>query len=174
MTTILSVRDAGDVAVGGDGQVTLDEEIMKHEAAKLRSLDEGRIIVGFAGGAADAIELMERFEETLSKYQAQTRRACIELARKWRTDRALRPLESMMAVVDADLSLLVSGNGDVIEPDDGIISIGSGSSSAIAASRALRQHTDLPPEEVIQTALELTSDIDVYTNQNIRIQKPEQ
>ncbi len=172
MTTILSVRRNDDVAIGGDGQVTLDEEVMKHEAAKIRTLDEGRIVVGFAGGAADALELMERFENMLNKYQTQTERACIELARKWRTDKALRRLESLMAVIDREQSLLVSGGGDVISPDDGIISIGSGSSSALAASRALIQQTDLPSREIVEEALNITSKIDVYTNDELHITEP--
>jgi len=172
MTTILSVRRDEDVAIGGDGQVTLDDRIVKHGAAKLRTVEEGRIVVGFAGGAADAIELMERFEETISKYQAQTERACIELARKWRTSETLRPLESLMAVVDREHSLLVSGNGDVISPDDGILSVGSGSSPALAASRSLLRNTDLGASQIVRRALEITSEIDVYTNQELMVKTP--
>jgi len=172
MTTILTVRRDDRVALGGDGQVTLDDQVMKHEAAKIRSLNGGRIIVGFAGGAADALELMERFENVLNKYQAQTERACVELARKWRTEKTMRRLESMMIVVDRDHSLLVSGGGDVISPDDGILSIGSGSDAARAAARALRVETDLSPDEIVKKALSITADIDVYTNDEIRIEQP--
>jgi len=172
MTTILSVRKNDQVAIGGDGQVTLDDQVMKHEAAKIRKLDGGDIIVGFAGGAADAMELMERFEDVLNKYQAQTERACVELARKWRTDKTLRRLEAMMVVVDRDHSLLVSGGGDVISPDDGVISIGSGSDSALAAARALLRNTDMTPYEITESALRTTSEIDVYTNENIVIEEP--
>ncbi len=172
MTTILSVRKEERVAIGGDGQVTLDDQVMKHDAAKIRTLEDGQIIVGFAGGAADALELMERFENVLNKYQAHTERACVELARKWRTDKTLRRLESMMIVVDRTHSLLVSGGGDVISPDDGILSIGSGNDAALAAARALRRNTDLSPREIVEQALRITSEIDVYTNDEIRIDEP--
>lgn len=169
-TTVLTVRRDRRVAVGSDGQVTLGQTIIKPDARKLRRLADGRVLCGFAGGAADAFALLERFESKLDEFKGNTRRAAIELARLWRTDRVLRRLESMLVVVDADVSLLVSGQGDVIEPADGVIGIGSGGMYAAAAARALLAHTDMPAEAIVRTALKIASDICVYTNDVITVE----
>src|SRR5881392_4141912 len=152
-TTILSVRRNDQVALGGDGQVTLGNVVAKHDAVKIRRIGGGRVLTGFAGSAADAFSLLERFEKKLSEYPDNTRRAVIELAKEWRTDRVLRRLEAMLAVVDKTTSLIVSGAGDVIEPTDGIIGIGSGGPYALAAAKALLQHTKLSAKEVVEAAL---------------------
>ena len=169
-TTILSVRRDGRVAVGGDGQVTLGAMMIKAKARKIRSLADGKVKVGFAGSAADAFALLDRFEKKLAEFNNNVTRAAIEMAKEWRTDRALRRLESNMIVVDKDVSLLLGGAGDVIEPDDGILSIGSGSGYATAAARALLVHSDLPAEAIVRAALEIAADICVYTNRDLVVE----
>jgi ATP-dependent HslUV protease subunit HslV len=170
-TTILTVRHNGRVAIGGDGQVSLGDTVMKADAVKIRPLADGRVLAGFAGGAADAFALLERFEAKLKDYPANMPRAATELAKEWRTDRALRRLEAMIAVVDAQNTLLVSGTGDVIQPTDGILGIGSGGSYAKAAARALVAHSNLSAAEIVRTALEIAADICVYSNRNIIIEE---
>lgn len=172
-TTILSVRRNNMVAMGGDGQVTLGTTVMKSDAVKIRKLCEGRVLCGFAGGAADAFALLERFEEKLRDYPSNVPRAATELAKEWRTDRALRRLEALLAVADDRCSLLVSGTGDVIQPSDNVIGIGSGGHYAIAAARALLAHSDLSAGEIVKRALEIAADIDIYTNQNIIVEQLE-
>lgn len=170
-TTILTVRHRGTVAMGGDGQVTLGSSIMKADARKIRRLMDDRVLIGFAGGTADAFALVERFEVKLKDYPENVARAAIELAKEWRTDRALRRLEAVMAVVDSGNTLLLTGNGDVIQPTDGILGIGSGGSYAIAAARAMVAHSTLDAAEIVRRALEIASDIDVYTNANIVVEE---
>jgi ATP-dependent HslUV protease subunit HslV len=168
-TTILTVRRDGQVAIGGDGQVTLGETVIKAGARKIRSLADGAVRVGFAGATADAFALLERFETKLSEYNNNLLRSATELAKEWRTDRALRRLESMMAVIDREHSLLLGGSGDVIEPDDGVIGIGSGGAYAAAAARALLAHSALPAPEVVREALGIAADICIYTNDRILV-----
>jgi len=170
-TTILSVRRDDAVAIGGDGQVTLGEAVMKADAMKIRKLLDGRVLCGFAGASADAFALMEKFEAKLKDYPANTSRAAIELAKEWRTDRALRRLEALLAVVDEGNSLLVSGTGDVIAPTDGVIGIGSGGNYAIAAARALLEHSQLSAGEIVREALRVAASIDIYTNDNIVVEE---
>ncbi len=170
-TTILTVRHKGRVAIGGDGQVSLGDTVMKADAVKIRALADGRVIAGFAGGAADAFALLERFEAKLKDYPANMPRAATELAKEWRTDRALRRLEAMIAVVDAEHTLLVSGTGDVIQPTDGILGIGSGGNYAKAAAKALVEHSQLSAAEIVRTALEIAADICVYSNRNIVVEE---
>jgi ATP-dependent HslUV protease, peptidase subunit HslV len=170
-TTILTVRHKGRVAIGGDGQVSLGSTVMKSDAVKIRSLADGRVIAGFAGGAADAFALLERFEAKLKDYPANMPRAATELAKEWRTDRVLRRLEAMIAVVDAQHTLLVSGTGDVIQPTDGILGIGSGGNFALAAARALVTHSDLSATEIVRKSLEIAADICVYSNRNIIVEE---
>ncbi len=172
-TTILSVRRAGVLALGGDGQVTLGETIMKGNARKVRRLYQGRVLAGFAGGTADAFTLFERFEGKLEKHSGQLTRAAVELAKDWRTDRMLRRLEALLAVADATASLIISGNGDVIEPENELIAIGSGGPYAQAAARALLENTELGAREIVQRALLIAADICVYTNQNLAIEELE-
>jgi ATP-dependent HslUV protease subunit HslV len=169
-TTILTVRRQGRVAMGCDGQVTLGNTILKADAHKLRKLADGKVIVGFAGGSADAFALLEQFEARLKDFPGNMPRAAIELAKQWRTDRALRRLEALLAAADARHTLLVSGTGDVIQPTDGVIGIGSGGNYAIAAARALLAHTQLPSAEVVKTALGIAAQIDIYTNGNIAVE----
>ena len=170
-TTILSVRKEGQVAVGGDGQVTLGNTVVKHDAAKIRRVGrDGKVLVGFAGGAADAFALLERFEKKLGEHPDNTRRAVIELAKEWRTDRALRRLEAMLAIVDKQTSLIASGAGDVIEPTDGIIGIGSGGPFAAAAAKALLQHSPLSARQIVDAALRIAGEICIYTNTNVRVE----
>src|SRR5450432_811122 len=169
-TTILSVRRGEDVALGGDGQVTLGNIVAKHDAVKVRRLGNGKVLSGFAGSAADAFALMERFEKKLAEYPDNTRRAVIELAKEWRTDRVLRRLKAMLAVVDKTTSLIVSGAGDVIEPTDGIIGIGSGGPFASAGAKALLQHTKLSAKEIVEAALHIAGEICIYTNTNIKVE----
>ena len=169
-TTILSVRKSGQVALGGDGQVTLGNVVAKADAVKIRRVGGGRVLVGFAGSAADAFALLERFEKKLSEFPDNTRRAVIELAKDWRTDRILRRLEAMLAVVDKEASLIVSGAGDVIEPSDGIIGIGSGGAYAQAAAKALVQHSNLDAKAIVESALRITGEICIYTNTNVRVE----
>jgi len=170
-TTILTVRRKGVVAMGGDGQVTLGNSIMKADSTKIRRLASDKVLVGFAGASADAFALMERFEAKLKDFPGNMPRAATELAKEWRTDRALRRLEALMAVVDARCTLLLSGTGDVIQPTDGVLGIGSGGGYAVAAARALIAHGDLEAPAIVRTALEIAADIDVYTNRNITVEE---
>ncbi|PDH36593.1 MAG: HslU--HslV peptidase proteolytic subunit [OM182 bacterium MED-G24] len=163
-TTILSIRTANAVAIGGDGQVTLGNTVMKGNARKVRRLYKDQVIAGFAGGTADAFTLFERFEGQLEKHQGHLVRAAVELAKDWRTDRALRRLEALLAVANKDASLIVTGNGDVIEPDDGLMAIGSGGPFAQAAARALMDNSDLPAEDIVEKGLSIAADICIYTN----------
>jgi ATP-dependent HslUV protease subunit HslV len=169
-TTILTVRRNGKVAIGGDGQVTLGSSIMKSDANKIRKLLEGQVITGFAGSTADAFALLERFESKLKDYPSNVPRAATELAKEWRTDRALRRLEAMMIVVDKTATLLLSGNGDVIVPSDGVLAIGSGGNYAMSAAKALLIHSELSAEEIVRESLKIASEIDIYTNSNILIE----
>lgn len=168
-TTILAVRHNGEGAIGGDGQVTLGNTVMKSDAHKIRHLADGKVMVGFAGAAADAFALLERFEAKLKDYQGSVPRAATELAKEWRTDRALRRLEAMMIAVDSQHLLLVSGTGDVIQPTDDVLAIGSGGSYALAAARALKIHSSLSASEIVRSALEIAGDICIYTNRNIDV-----
>jgi ATP-dependent HslUV protease subunit HslV len=172
-TTILTVRHKGRVAMGGDGQVTLGSAVVKADANKIRRLAEGSVICGFAGGSADAFALLDRFEAKLKDYPANVPRAAIELAKEWRTDRALRRLEALLAVCDTRCTLLVSGTGDVIQPTDGIVGIGSGGSYAQAAARALIAHSQLSASEIVRASLEIAAGIDIYTNTNILVEELE-
>ncbi len=170
-TTILSVRHKGVVAIGGDGQVTMSSFIVKKKACKIRKLYHDKVIVGFAGAAADAFALLERFEAKLEKYQGNMLRSAHELAKDWRTDKVLRKLESLLTAVDKDYTLLISGSGEIIEPDDGIIGIGSGGQFATAAARALVAHSKLSTRQIVEEALKITAEICVYTNANIRVEE---
>ncbi|HEN47512.1 MAG TPA: ATP-dependent protease subunit HslV [Mizugakiibacter sp.] len=163
-TTIISVRRNGRVVLGGDGQVTLGNTVMKANARKIRRLGEGKILAGFAGATADAFTLFELFEDKLSRYNGQLLRAAVEMAKDWRTERRLGRLEALLAVADKENSLLISGNGDVIEPEDGLIAIGSGGPYALAAARALLAHTELDAQRVVEEALRVAADICIYTN----------
>lgn len=165
-TTILSVRRGASVALGGDGQVTLGAVVVKATARKVRRLYSERVLAGFAGATADAFTLFERFEAKLDKHQGQLQRAAVELAKDWRSDRILRRLEAMLAVADTTSSLIISGNGDVLEPEYGIVAIGSGGAYAQAAARALLEHTDLAAADIVKQALTIAGDICIYTNQN--------
>ena len=169
-TTILSVRLGSQVSIGGDGQVSMGDTIMKGNARKVRRLYNEKVLAGFAGGTADAFTLFERFEGRLEEYRGNLTRAAVELAKEWRTDRALRRLEALLAVADDTASLIISGNGDVIEPEGGIMAIGSGGSYAQAAARALVENTDLSAHEITKKALAIAASICVYTNQNIIIE----
>jgi ATP-dependent HslUV protease subunit HslV len=168
-TTILSVRKGGSVAMGGDGQVTVGETVMKAHANKVRELAKGRVLAGFAGAAADAFTLFEKFEEKLERYPGNLSRAVVELAKDWRSDRVLRRLEALLSVANREHSFVVSGSGELIEPDDGMVAIGSGGNYALAAARALASHSDLSAMEIVQQSLEIAADICVYTNNNISI-----
>jgi ATP-dependent HslUV protease, peptidase subunit HslV len=170
-TTILTVRHKGMVAMGGDGQVTLGNTVMKADAVKIRRLAGDRVITGFAGASADAFALLERFEAKLKDFPSNVPRAATELAKEWRTDRVLRRLEALLAVVDGRNTLLVSGTGDVIQPTDGILGIGSGGSFAIAAARALVAHSSLTAAEIVRQSLEIAAGIDIYTNTNILVEE---
>jgi len=172
-TTILSVRHKGKVALGGDGQVTMGNAVVKSDALKIRKLFDGKVLVGFAGGAADAFALLERFETKLKEHPGNVPRAATELAKDWRTDRVLRKLEALMTVVDAKHSLLISGTGDVIQPTDGILAIGSGGNFALAAARALVAHSELSAIEIVRTALGIAGDLCIYTNGNITVEEME-
>ncbi|AOV15684.1 HslU--HslV peptidase proteolytic subunit [Acidihalobacter aeolianus] len=169
-TTILSVRRNGSVTMGGDGQVTLGNTIMKGNARKVRRLYQNQILAGFAGGTADAFTLFERFEGQLERHGGNMTRAAVELAKDWRSDRALRRLEALLAVADAEVSLIISGNGDVIEPEGGLIAIGSGGSFAQAAARALLEGSELDAREITERALNIAADICIYTNRNLTIE----
>jgi ATP-dependent HslUV protease subunit HslV len=173
-TTILCVRRGEKVAIGGDGQVTLGQTVTKADAVKVRKLDQGGalnagVLVGFAGAAADAFALVERFETRLKDSPANIKKAAIELAKQWRTDRVLRRLESLLAVADRSTSLLISGSGDVIEPTDGILGIGSGGAFATAAARALIEHTDQTPEQIVKHAMKVAGELCIYTNTNVTV-----
>lgn len=173
-TTIISVRRATaeglQVAIGGDGQVTLGNTVVKGSARKVRKLYQGKVLAGFAGATADAFTLFERFEAKLEKHQGQLTRAAIELTKDWRTDRVLRRLEAMLAVADASASLIITGNGDVIEPEDGIVAIGSGGAYAQAGALALLRHTDLSASDIVRRSLEIAASICIYTNMNHTIE----
>lgn len=168
-TTILSVRRDEHVAIGSDGQVSLGATIVKHDASKIRILANGSVLCGFAGSAADAFALLERFEAKLEEHKTHVRRAAIDLAKEWRMDRVLRKLESLLIVASREATLMISGAGDVIEPSNGVVGIGSGGMYAVAAARALLEHTDLPAETIVERALEITADICVYTNRELTI-----
>lgn len=169
-TTILSVRRGNRVALGGDGQVTLGNIVIKASARKVRRLYHDRILAGFAGGTADAFTLFERFEAKLDKHQGNLLRSAVELAKDWRTDRALRRLEAMLAVADRESSLIITGLGDVVEPELGIVAIGSGGPYAQSAARALLENTELGPEELVRKSLEVAADLCIYTNRNFIIE----
>ena len=169
-TTILTVRKGGKVVIGGDGQVSIGQTIMKANAKKVRRLGKGDVIGGFAGATADAFTLFERLESKLEQYPGQLTRACVELAKDWRTDRYLRRLEAMMIVADASVSLVLTGTGDVLEPDDGLIGIGSGGSFALAAARALVGLDGQSAEAVARRSMEIAADICIYTNRNITVE----
>jgi ATP-dependent HslUV protease subunit HslV len=169
-TTILSVRRGGRVALGGDGQVTLGNVVVKASARKVRRLYQDRILAGFAGGTADAFTLFERFEAKLEKHQGNLTRSAVELAKDWRTDRILRRLEAMLGVADREASLIITGNGDVLEPEQGLIAIGSGGPYAQAAAKALLDNTDLSPDEIVKRALTIAGDLCIYTNQQHTIE----
>ena len=169
-TTVVVVRDATSVAMGSDGQVTLGTTVLKGNARKVRRLYNGKVLAGFAGGTADAFTLFERFEGALEKYSGHLTRAAVELAKDWRSDRALRRLEAMLLVADATASLMISGTGDVVEPESGILAIGSGGPYAFAAARALKENSSLLPEEIVRKALVIAGDICIYTNQEHTIE----
>jgi ATP-dependent HslUV protease subunit HslV len=168
-TTIIGLKHKGNVALGGDGQVTLGNAVVKHNASKIRTLGEGKILAGFAGTTADAFTLFEKFESKLNRYKNNLSRAAVELAKEWRTDKYLRRLEALLAVMDKQNSFIISGNGDVIEPDDGVITIGSGGNYALAAARALIRYSTLSAREVVEEALRITSEICIYTNDHILV-----
>ena len=170
-TTIVSVRGESGVAIGGDGQVTMGDTIMKGNAKKVRRLYKDQVIAGFAGGTADGFTLIERFEEKLTKHQGNLTLSSVELAKEWRTDRFLRKLEALLLVADNKSSFLITGNGDVVEPSDGIMAIGSGGQYAKAAAIALRNHTKLSEKEIVQKSLTIAADICIYTNQQIIIEQ---
>lgn len=170
-TTILAVRHKGSVALAGDGQVTLGNVVMKGDARKIRRLHNNRVLAGFAGAAADAFALLERFEGKLKDHQGSVSRAATELAKDWRTDRILRRLEAMLIVADHDNLLLLSGTGDVIQPSEGVTAIGSGGPYALAAARALMAHSDLSAAQIARTALEIAGDLCIYTNRNIEVEE---
>jgi ATP-dependent HslUV protease, peptidase subunit HslV len=170
-TTIIGVRRDGKVALGGDGQVTLGATVMKKQANKIRKLYQGSVIVGFAGSAADAFSLLDRFEEKLEQHRGQLVRAAVELAKLWRTDKYLRQLEALLAVMDKTNSLVISGTGEVIEPDDGIVAIGSGGSFALAAARTLVRHTQMSAPDIVRESLQTAAEICIYTNSNITIEE---
>lgn len=170
-TTVLSVRRGNKVVIGADGQVTLGNTVMKGNARKLRRLYHGKVIAGFAGGTADAFTLFEYFESKLEKHSGHLVRAAVEMAKDWRTDRSLRRLEALLAVANEEASLIISGNGDVIEPEEGLIAIGSGGAFAQSAARALLENTELSAEEIVKKALNIAGDICIYTNHNILIEE---
>jgi len=171
MTTILAVRHKGRVAIGGDGQVTHGATVLKHEAVKIRRLHDDKVLAGFAGGAADAISLLDRFEGFLKKAGGNVPRAAVDLAKEWRTDRMLRRLDSLLLVADKDHTLVISGNGDLFEPDDGVAGIGSGGPYAVAAARALLRHAKLDAKTITEESLKIAAEICVYTNSKIRVEE---
>lgn len=168
-TTILAVRKDGRVSLGGDGQVTMGDTVVKGTALKVRKLKDGRILAGFAGSVADAFTLFEKLEEKLDRYPANLTRACVELAKDWRTDRFLRRLDAVLIVADRDRLFMVSGDGNVIEPDDDVVAVGSGGNYALAAARAMKTHSPLPAGDIVRAALEIAADICIYTNRQITI-----
>ena len=172
-TTILTVRRGSHVAIGGDGQVTLESAVIKSDSVKIRPLADGKVLCGFAGSGADAFALLERFDTKLKDFPANIPRAATELAKEWRMDRALRHLQALMVVVDQQHTLLVSGTGDVIQPTDGILGIGSGGNYAIAAAKALMENTELSASDIVQKSLEIAAAIDIYTNNKIVVQQLE-
>lgn len=169
-TTIVAIRKDGKSAMAGDGQVSLGQTIMKGKAKKVRRISDGRVIAGFAGASADAFTLLDRFEEKLKAHSASLQRAAVELAKDWRTDRYLRRLEAMLVVMDQESTLLISGTGDVIEPDEGVVAIGSGGSYALAAARAMLRHTELDAQTIAKEALQIAAEICVYTNDQIIVE----
>ena len=169
-TTILSVRHNGQVAMGGDGQVSMGNTIVKEKASKIRKLAEGKVLAGFAGASADAFALFERFEGKLEEFRGNLPRAAVELTKLWRTDKYLRRLEALLAVADKDHSLLISGTGEIVEPDDGMLAIGSGGSYALSAARALISHSSLNAEDIVRESVQIASTICVYTNDEIEVQ----
>ncbi len=169
-TTIIGVVHNGKSAIGGDGQVTLGNTVMKHNALKIRRLAGGKVLCGFAGASADAFTLMERFEDKLEQYRGNVDRSAVELAKDWRTDKFLRKLEAMLAVITEDKAMIISGNGDVIEPDDQIVAIGSGGMYALAAARMLRKYSNLSAKEIVEEALKTASEICIYTNDKINVE----
>ncbi len=172
-TTILAVRRDGKLAVGGDGQVSVGETVMKAKAVKVRALKGGKVLAGFAGSAADAITLFEKFEEKLERFPGNLPRAAVELAKDWRSDRVLRRLEALLIVADVNNGFMISGNGEIIEPDDDILAIGSGGAYAQAAARALMRETALGPREIVEKAMRIAGEICIYTNTNITVLEPE-
>jgi ATP-dependent HslUV protease subunit HslV len=170
-TTILSVRRSGRVAMGCDGQVTVGTTVMKHNARKLRRLHHDQVLAGFAGATADAFTLFEKFESKLEEFRGNLTRAAVELAKDWRTDRVLRRLEALLAVAGKDQSFIISGTGDVVEPEDGILAIGSGGAYALAAARALLKHSDLDAATIVAEAMKVAGGIDIYTNQQIIVEE---
>ncbi|MBI5215826.1 MAG: ATP-dependent protease subunit HslV [Ignavibacteriae bacterium] len=170
-TTVLGLRHNGQAVIGSDGQVTVGNAVMKHHAKKIRKLYNDTVLAGFAGAAADAFTLFERFEDKLQQYHGNLVRAAVELAKNWRTDKYLRHLEALLAVLNKEQSLIISGTGDVIEPDDGIVAIGSGGNFALAAARMLVKHTQLTPREIVQDSLTTAGEICIYTNENIVIEE---
>ncbi len=169
-TTVLGILHKGQAAIAGDGQVTLNNTVLKQGSIKIRRLYDGKVIAGFAGASADAFALFERFEEKLQQYNGNLTRAAVEMAKEWRMDKYLRRLEAMLAVLDKDNALIISGTGDVVEPDDKIVTIGSGGSYALAAARALVQHTEMNAKEIAQTAMKIAAGICIYTNENITME----
>ena len=172
-TTILTVRRGSTVALGGDGQVTLDTAVLKADSVKIRTLMDGKVLCGFAGSGADCFALLERFDAKLKDFPANMPRAATELAKDWRMDRALRRLEALLVVVDANNTLLISGTGDVIQPTDSVLGIGSGGNYAMAAARALLRHTEMTAGQVVRAALEIAAEIDIYTNNNLVVKELE-
>jgi len=170
-TTILSVRRNGRLAMGGDGQVTMGESVVKQKARKIRRLYNDKVVAGFAGSTADALSLFARFEQKLEEFHGNLSRSVVELAKEWRTDRALRHLEALLLVADEKTTYLVSGNGDVIEPDDGIVAIGSGGPFALAAARALASHTSLSAKDIVDHAMKIAGEICIYTNDQIIVEE---
>jgi ATP-dependent HslUV protease subunit HslV len=169
-TTVVAVRRDGKVAIGGDGQVTLGATVMKGKATKVRRIAEGEVLAGFAGSVSDAFTLFERFEAKLGEYNNNLMRAAVELGKDWRMDKYLRQLEALLAVCDEEHSLLIAGTGEIIEPDDGVLAIGSGGSFALAAARSLVKHTELGAEEIVRESLEVAAGICIYTNTNITVE----
>jgi ATP-dependent HslUV protease subunit HslV len=170
-TTVIGLTYNGKTVIGSDGQVTVGATVMKHRAKKIRKLYNGRVLAGFAGAAADAFTLFTRFEDNLEKYRGNLERAAVELAKDWRTDKYLRQLEALLAVLDGTTSLVISGTGEIIEPDDGILAIGSGGSYALAAARMLIKHSGLPARSIVEESLHVAADICIYTNDNISIEE---
>jgi ATP-dependent HslUV protease subunit HslV len=170
-TTIICIRHKGSVAVAGDGQVTLGQTVLKQKASKIRTLYKGKVLAGFSGATSDAFALFSRFEAKLEEYHGNLARAAIELAKDWRLDRSLRRLEALLIVADTEKSFIISGTGDVVEPDDGVISIGSGGAYALAAARALLQNTDMGTREIAEKAMHIAADICIYTNHSITIEE---